>query len=180
MARYHKLIIILAVLMLIGGVFAITYRVVHVSLDAEATHQAYLLTLDLLTKYVQETVRWPTNWDELAQINLPERGGMYQWPKDAEKVSARVKINFLLRLNDIVTMTPENFSAVLPASPNYGTDKSLGTKLTSVDPDAVADDGGCETEECLMNFRPAFPADAQPPKLMEPTDCAFDEPANLS
>ena len=38
--------------------------------------------------------------------------------------------------------------------------KSLGTKLTLVDPDAVADDGGGKCQECLVNFGLAVTADA--------------------
>ena len=41
---------------------------------------------------------------------------------------------------------------------------------------SVTDNASSETQERLVNSGIAVPADAEATKLMEPTECAFDEP----
>jgi hypothetical protein len=103
-----------------GWLADLAYRGVTTSLDAENTLQAYTRTLDALTRFVQATGRWPKSWEEFAGANPVQRGGLLDWPKGIGDLQSRVTINFQLDLKDIEAMTPETFSAVEQAAPNYG------------------------------------------------------------
>jgi hypothetical protein len=117
-------IIAIAFLAAFVSLAVVTYRAVSRSIDAETTHQAYTRTLQALTAYVHDVGRWPSSWNELAEIDLkrPDGGdlGSHEYLK---KVESRVHIDFKLMLNEIADMTPENFSAVTAVFPNYGPDE---------------------------------------------------------
>lgn len=57
--------------------------------------------------------------------------------------------------------------------------KSHRTKLGFVDPDSVTDDAGGEIEEGLVHGEGPVPADAESAELVQPTEGAFDDPADV-
>jgi RHS repeat-associated protein len=57
--------------------------------------------------------------------------------------------------------------------------ESHRTKLGCPVPDSVADYGGSEVEEGLVHGEGPVPADAEPTELVEPTERAFDNPADV-
>ncbi|HEY2148147.1 MAG TPA: hypothetical protein VGH32_09430 [Pirellulales bacterium] len=132
--RLRTLLIVVTVFCVVAGWLAgYLYRGVSTSLDAEMTHQAHVVALDALTRFVQATGRWPKSWDELAAAESGQRGRLRDWPRGMDDLQSRVKINFQLELKDIATMTPETFTGVEQRSPNYGpNDDWVGTLLDEV------------------------------------------------
>jgi hypothetical protein len=107
---------------LLAGILA--YRASVISLEAERTHQAYLLVLDLLEKHLRaNSGRWPTSWEELAKTSLDSPRSFYQWPGDIQVIRQRVSVSF-----DIGSVSPalndsHTFSLVKQNGPNFGKDE---------------------------------------------------------
>ena len=99
---------------------------VTTSVQAEMTHQAYMLTLDLAELYVRENPgKWVRSWADLEHLTVPaeRQNPNYRWPEDAARVRERVRINFGLTRAQVAAMDAATFSAVQPVFPNYGPDE---------------------------------------------------------
>jgi len=119
--RWRNLIVVIIALVLPVGCW-LTWCV-HVSLDAEKTHQSYIRVLEALTGFVEENNgRWPRGWDELARFALGRDPSKYARFNDLRELRRRVEIRFDVTANEVAQMDTEGFSAVKPIGANYGDD----------------------------------------------------------
>ena len=103
------------------ALLAFGYHAAYVSLEAERTHQAYGLVLDILTDYLRDRPnQWPTNWDALTSTSSGKWVGSFHWPEDLQAIRGRVRVNFSLTRREVAKMHTDDFSAVEPLGPNYG------------------------------------------------------------
>lgn len=95
------------------------------ALDAERTHQAYALCIDVLTKYAESHPRqpWPRSWNDLAEVELRRGAGHLSWPRDREKIERRVQIDFESEVETILQLREdEAILLVRPIGVSYGVD----------------------------------------------------------
>ncbi len=112
--------VVIALVFAVGGLLiGSVYRGTSTSLDAENTHQAYVLTFGAVTNYVQQSGQWPKNWDELLSFDQRTGGSLSAAYMGIDEVKARVKVDFQLGLRDVAAMTPETFTAIKQRPPNY-------------------------------------------------------------
>jgi hypothetical protein len=99
------------------------WQIVTRSLQAEMTHQAYTLTLELVEVYMRDNPgKWVKSWEDLEHVIVPpDRHHLRdRWPQGIDEVRKRVRINFELTRDQVAAMNVEGFSAVQPVGPNYG------------------------------------------------------------
>jgi hypothetical protein len=124
--RLRTLLVGVSVFCAVAGLLAgYLYRGVSMSLDAEMTHHAYVGTLHALTKYAQDTGKWPKSWHELVAADRGSTRRLYNWPEGMADLQSRVKVRFELNLDDIAAMTPQTFSAVEQLDPHYPIEEDL-------------------------------------------------------
>jgi hypothetical protein len=117
-----------------GSIAAIAfiYNAIHVSLEAERTHHASDLVLEVLTDFVRHHHnQWPRAWEELATTAQRTSANGFRWPDDIEKLKSRVKIEFALTAADVARMEVDSFTAVEPIGPNYGKHEGRINELLS-------------------------------------------------
>ena len=85
------------------------------------TLHSYTSTVEALTRFVESTGKWPTNWEELIAADRGQSRGWLNSPEGLADLQSRVKVRIDLDLKYIAAMTPEAFSAVEQREPNYGT-----------------------------------------------------------
>jgi len=115
---------IFAACVVVAAAVFFVWRGASISLQAEQTHQAYLVTLDALTVYVGEHAgNWPKDWRELATAQPKRPSPSFRWPDDLPEFERRVQVDFSVTAADVAAMDAANFKAVQPIGANYGTDE---------------------------------------------------------
>jgi predicted DNA binding CopG/RHH family protein len=104
-----------------------TFYLVHTSLEAERTLQAYRVVLDELTSYLKDSRAWPKDWQSLH--NYGQERGVPRNRSEHAEIEKRVTINFNATVDDIARMQPDDFTAVAPIGPNYGPDEARINEL---------------------------------------------------
>jgi hypothetical protein len=114
-------VLIGAIVILTGASLLVLFQLsLRVSRDAETTLGAYRLVLEVLADYATESGgRWPKSWDELLHIRNDGYVGL-RWPEEVAEVKKRIRINFDLTMDQVLSMDPEHFTAVEQTGPNYG------------------------------------------------------------
>ena len=97
------------------------YRGISVSLQAEHTIHATIMTIRVVEQFVTEQQRWPSSWEELERQSLPEasQGGMYRWPESSSEIQGRVIIDFNADLTAMIDQDPMLFTAIRPIGPYF-------------------------------------------------------------
>jgi len=106
--RILMIILALAVPMLIGvSLLVLAQQSIRVSRDAETTLGAYRLVLEVLADYSTENGgRWPKSWDDLVRVRHDGYVGL-RWPEDVAQVKKRIRINFDLTTDEVLSMDAE-------------------------------------------------------------------------
>ena len=123
-------VFVVAVVILAAGSLIVLVKLsLSVSRDAETTLAAYRLVLEVLGDYAKKNGgRWPKSWDDL--LDVPNNGCFgIRWPEDVAKVKKRIRINFDLTTDDVLTMDYDHFTAVEQTELNYGPNPWLIAKL---------------------------------------------------
>lgn len=86
------------------------------ALRADDRFQAVVLVCDLAGEFAEHNAgrAWPGSWQDLEQLPAREWGPM-TWPKDRERVSALVNIDFKVSIDQVLEMNPGDFAAIRPA-----------------------------------------------------------------
>ena len=122
----RTLLVGVTVFCIVAGLLAgYLYRGVSTSLDAEMTLQAYLPTMDALTRFVESNGKWPKSWEELIAADRGQTRGWPNSPEGLADLQSRVNVRFDLDLKDVAAMTPETFSAVEQREPHYPAEENL-------------------------------------------------------
>lgn len=97
------------------------YRGISVSLQAEHTLHATIMTFCVVEQFVNQQQRWPISWEELERQSLPESSqrGMYRWPESSSEIQSRVIIDFNANLSALIDQDPMNFTAIRPIGPYF-------------------------------------------------------------
>ncbi len=119
MPSLHRWLAVIAIVVFVTLAWW-TYYLVHTSLEAERTLQAYRAVLDQLTVYLKKNHAWPKDWQALCDSD--PNGYNFSDHSKGVKIRARVAINFNATAKDIANMRPDEFTAVVPLGPNFGPD----------------------------------------------------------
>lgn len=110
------LLILILIAALAGGYCL--YLGISTSLHAERGLHAALLTVELLTDYVQQHEgQWPRSWSDLE--DLPPREKVYKWPADSLVVQQYVTVDFSTDPQRLAKLNSAEFDAVRPIGPYY-------------------------------------------------------------
>jgi hypothetical protein len=94
-------------------------RGIKVSIEAEHTLHATLMTIRVVEQFVDEYMRWPSSWEELERLSQPREWGMYKWPDSSSEIQRRVVVDFNADLPAIASQDQSEFSAIRPIGPYY-------------------------------------------------------------
>jgi hypothetical protein len=112
----------LILLGVIGAVIAVALGFfiygIYINYRAEIAYRTTQMVISIVDKYVQDRKQWPTSWEDLEHVKY-ETVVFYSWPRDSAEIQKIVKINFNLKLEDLVDETPETFQAIQPLGPIY-------------------------------------------------------------
>jgi hypothetical protein len=97
------------------------YRGISVSLEAEYTLHATLMTFRVVEQFVTEHKRWPNSWEELERLPASEKleWAMYRWPESSSEIQRRVVIDFNTDLPAMIDQDQMEFTAIRPIGPYY-------------------------------------------------------------
>jgi hypothetical protein len=83
------------------------------ALEIEMTYGAYYSTLDALLLFMDETGRWPKNWDELRSADREKADRpRYGMSMRAPEVRELVRVDFSVTIEDVAKMDARHFTAV--------------------------------------------------------------------
>jgi hypothetical protein len=117
-SKFRALGIVLAVV-LVASVLVVSYQARR-ALVASHTMVMGKVTTQLVRDYVMQHHRWPQSWDDLRSIQVPppfNQSGHF-----IDTAQTRVVIDFTVTLQDLETLTVEDFTAIRPrgyAHPGY-------------------------------------------------------------
>jgi len=102
------------------SILVLAYQARKVTNHAETTLAAYRLVLEVLADYLKENGgKWPRSWDDMSQIRHSGYAGL-RWPEDLAKVRGRIRINFELTTDEVISKDYDHFTAVEQIGPNFG------------------------------------------------------------
>src|SRR5262245_15324927 len=100
---FHRLrvalICVLVAFAVFGGYWV--WKCVSVSLEAEATHQAYSTVLQLTTSYIADRCAWPTGWDDVAASSARRPPDPDYWPEKIDEIKDRIVFDFGVTLSEL-------------------------------------------------------------------------------
>ncbi|MBL8827153.1 MAG: hypothetical protein JNM18_09215 [Planctomycetaceae bacterium] len=110
---------LLSVVLLVSAASAIWK--VHLALDAESTHQAYLQTIEAIALYLaHHDRRWPPDLEALASFALKHDAESFRSLDNLTDLQRRVEIRFDVTPEEVVGMDSQTFDAVRPREPHFG------------------------------------------------------------
>jgi hypothetical protein len=116
--------ILLAVVALIGGGLWFVYEGISVSVHAERGLHATLLTIQAVEDHVKKhDGAWPRSWKELEDSST-KINDVYEWTQGSENVGNFVSVDFGADPDRLAKQTEEEFSAIKPVGPFYGSYRS--------------------------------------------------------
>jgi len=105
--RLRTLLIVLA-LVLVGSVLVVSYQAQR-ALVASHTLVMGKVTTSLVRDYVRQHNRWPRNWDDLRSVQPPAESAKF-----IDTAQTRIVIDFTVTLQDLKTLSTEEFRAIRP------------------------------------------------------------------
>ncbi len=114
--------LIVALFCVVACIMGYMYRGIETSLNAENTHQAFRLTLDVTTAYVKNSGEWPKSWDDLVGFDGRSGGRLTRFYLGLDELKRRVVFDFQLEVSEVAAMTRDSFTAIRQTPPNYGVD----------------------------------------------------------
>jgi hypothetical protein len=108
--KLRTLLIVLAVVV-VGSILVISYQAYR-SLVASHTAVMGKVTTDLVRDYVRQHQRWPQSWDDLRSIQ--PSAPFAQSGRFIDTAQTRVVIDFTVTLQDLKTVSAEDFTAIRP------------------------------------------------------------------
>lgn len=114
MSRQQMLIFGCGVVLLLclAGAFVIERRV------TEANRNLFAAQVDAnaILVYVTDFRRWPESEHDLRKVAA---SGAFEWPKDADEVTRRIRIVYNVNLNDVAMASKEKFPYLVPQGPIF-------------------------------------------------------------
>jgi hypothetical protein len=123
-SSHNRLVTKVLIVVLLSGVSIggwMIYRGISVSLEAEYNLHATIFTIRLVEQFVTEQGRWPSSWEELERLSVPNDRLCWgqAWPNVSAEVQKRVLINFHVDPKEIAAQQPNTFDAIKPIGAYY-------------------------------------------------------------
>jgi hypothetical protein len=101
----------LCVAVIVGGALLLGCLSIHRRM--RETPQALRITLDAVHYFLRaKDGKWPRSWDELAAQELGISTDRFEWPRDVDKISELVILDFDIDMAELAGQSPEEFRAI--------------------------------------------------------------------